>query len=128
MKTLLLTLALMLCPWFVSAQELPDTPQPQQTITNRGFFAFRGSWQDPPLRTNRQMFKSKTFILSAVGGDVAMVVACRNPRSKERWDSEVPAVFAVDGLAYLGGRFFTQSYAVAPGIYKIIHYSIAAAR
>ena len=141
MKTIVLFIfALLLCPLCVG-QALPDAPTPQPTYTDYvvhntpntpakqpGFFAFRGSWEDPPLRTNKQMFRSKTFILSQLGAATAMIIACRNPRSGEEWHSEVPAVIAVAGFSYVGGRFFTQSFAVAPGIYGVVHYSLAAAK
>lgn len=128
--------ALLILAGMAAAQELPDAPKPSGDVHNAAsklrddpkFFSFRGSWQDPPLRTNRQMFRSKTYVLSQIGGFVAMAVACRNKRSGESWGSEVPAVLLVDGMAYLGGRFFTQSYAVAPGVYEMVHYSQAAAR
>ena len=157
MKTLLLAFALTFCP-MVYGQALPDAPsqttcvnkgKPCPEIVHKligqyppkpevytsvrtgppaKFFTFRGSWEDPPLRTNKEMFKSKTFVLSQLGAVTAMIVACRNPRSHEEWHSEVPAVIFMSGFSYLGGRFFTQSFAVAPGVYGIIHYSIAAAK
>jgi len=108
--------------------QLPEAPQPQPGPKHITFWTFRKSWQDPPLRTNKQMFRSKTFLLSTIGGAAAMIVACRNKRSGEDFASEVPAVIGIDALAYLGGRYFTQSYAVAPGVYEMIHYSISAAK
>jgi hypothetical protein len=125
MKTLLLTFATLLCP-MVYGQALPDAPEPQPKPAS--FFTFRKSWQDPPLRTNKQFFKSKTFWLSQAGAAAALVIACRNPRSHEHWDSELPAFAGVFGMSYLGGRFFTQSFAVGPGVYEIVHYSVAAAK
>jgi len=114
--------------------QVPDAPQPQPKTWEQAkghsatFLTFRGHWQDPPLRTNKQMFHSKTFLLSTVGGAAAMIVACHNKRSGEDFASEVPAVIGVDALAYLGGRYFTQSYAVGPGIYQMVHYSISATK
>lgn len=104
--------------------QLPDNPSPQPKPAS--FLSFRSSWEAPPLRTNREMFHSKLFIASQAGGALAMIFACRNPRSHENWASEVPAVVAVGSLSYLSGRFFTQPLAVAPGLYEIVHYARAA--
>jgi hypothetical protein len=106
--------------------QMPDAPQPQPSAKHVTFWTFRKSWQDPPLRSNKQMLTSKPFLLSTIGGAAAMIVACRNKRSGEDWHSEVPAVIGVDAIAFLSGKYFTQSYAVAPGAYQIVHYSIAA--
>lgn len=92
------------------------------------FFSFRKRWQDSPLRTNAQMFHSKVYLASVIGGAVAMVVACRNPRSGEDWGSEVPAVLGVDAMSFFAGRLFTMPFAVAPGAWEMIHYSRAATK
>jgi len=55
-------------------------------------------------------------------------VACRNKRSREHWDSEVPAIGALVGMDYLQFRFIGGPNAVAPAIYEMIHYGIASTR
>lgn len=131
---------------------LPDSPQPQYDHTEyvgdslptscaagcdignpalhrpANFFTFRKSWQDPPIRSNKQVFKSPVFLLSQSAMVLSMVVACRNKRSGETWGSEVPAVGAVFGLDYLSDRFFSEYFAVGPATYATIHYSRAATR
>ena len=57
-----------------------------------------------------------------------MIVACRNKRSREHWDSEAPAVGALLGLDYLQFRFIGGPNAVAPAIYEMIHYGMASTR
>ena len=47
------------------------------------FWTYR-SWQEPPLRTNKEVFRSKLFVATHVGGAIAMIVACRNNRSREK--------------------------------------------
>ena len=91
------------------------------------FWTYRG-WQEPPLRTNKEVFRSKLFLATHVGGAIAMIVACRNPRSREKWHSEVPAVGAMLGIDYLQFRFVGGPNAIGPAIYQMIHYGIAATR
>jgi len=103
------------------------TPQTEQDSSSVHFWTYRG-WQDPPLRTNKQVFHSKIFLAAHVGGAVAMIVACRSPRSGESWGSEVPAVTALFGMDYLQFRFVGGPNAMAPAIYEMIHYSRASTR
>ena len=72
---------------------------PQRTVH---FFTFRGSWQDPPLRTNQQVAKSKLFWLANGAGWATAIIACRNSRSNETWGSEMPAMAGASALSYLG--------------------------
>lgn len=91
------------------------------------FWTYRG-WQDPPLRNNKEVFRSKVFVAAHVGGAIAMIIACRTKNSGESWGSEVPAVAAMFGMDYLQFRFVGGPNAVAPAIYEMIHYSQASAR
>jgi hypothetical protein len=91
------------------------------------FWTYRG-WQEPPLRTNKEVFRSKLFIATHVGGAIAMIVACRNKRSREEWHSEAPAVAAMLGMDYVQFRFVGGPNAIGPPIYEMIHYGIAATR
>jgi hypothetical protein len=108
---------------------LPDsaTPQPERDPSSVHFWTYRGL-EDPPLRTNKQVFHSKIFLAAHIGGAVAMIVACRSPHSREDWGSEVPAVAALFGMDYLQYRFVGAPNAVAPAIYEMIHYSRASTR
>lgn len=45
-----------------------------------------------------------------------MIVACRNPRSREEWHSEVPAFAAMFGLDYSQFRFIGGPNAIGPGL------------
>jgi hypothetical protein len=91
------------------------------------FWTYRG-WQDPPLRTNKQVFRSKLFLATHIGGAIAMIVACHTKNSGEDWASEVPAVAGIFGLDYLQFRFVGAPNAIGPPIYEMIHYGLASAR
>jgi hypothetical protein len=91
------------------------------------FWTYRG-FQDPPLRTNKEVFRSKLFLAAHIGGAIAMIVACRTKNSKEDWGSEVPAVAGLFGMDYLQFRFIGGPNAVAPGVYEMIHYGLASTR
>lgn len=108
---------------------LPEskTPQPARDPSSVHFWTYRG-WQEPPLRTNKQVFHSKIFLVAHVGGAAAMIVACHSRRSGENWDSEAPAVAALFGMDYLQFHFVGAPNAVAPPIYEMIHYSRASTR
>ena len=91
------------------------------------FWTYRGL-DDPPLRTNKQVFRSKLFVGAHIGGAIAMIVACRNKNSREKWHSEVPAVAAMFGMDYLQFRFVGGPNAIGAPIYEMIHYSRAATK
>jgi hypothetical protein len=92
------------------------------------FWTYRSSWQDPPLRTNREVFRSKLFVGLHLAGAVAMVTACMRKGSGESWGSEAPAVAALFGMDYLQFRFIGGPNAVGAPIYQMIHYSLSMAR
>jgi hypothetical protein len=101
--------------------------QSQRPPSSVHFWTYRG-WQEPPLRTNKQVFHSKVFLATHVGGAIAMIVACRTKTSKEDWGSEVPAVAAMFGMDYLQFRLVGGPNAIAPAVYEMIHYGRASAR
>ena len=86
------------------------------------FWTYRG-FEDPPLRTNKQVFRSKLFIATHIGGLISMMVACRTKRSKEEWGSAAPAVAALFGMDYLQFRFVGGPNAIASAVYEMIYYS-----
>ena len=98
---------------------------PQRTVH---FFTFRGSWQDSPLRTNKQVAKSKLFWLANGAGWATAIIACRNSRSNETWGSEMPAMAGASALSYLGFRFFSGGFMLGPPLYAAAHYSYASTR
>lgn len=107
-----------------AAQEFVENPQPRkepaQTAT---FWTFRQSWQDPPLRTNRQVFRSKTFWLLHGAYAASVIVDIKHTHgARESWGSELPAIPAIMGMDYLMDRFFTRAMAVEAPIYGIQHY------
>lgn len=102
----------------------PIEPAPPKPA---GFWTFRSSWEQPPLRSNRKTFDKK-FILLHAGAAIAMVVACRDRSSQEDWASEVPAVAGVTALDYVASRFFTEAFSVEAPVYAIVHYSRSASR
>jgi len=91
------------------------------------FWTYRG-WQDPPLRTNKQVFRSKAFLAAHIGGAIAMIVACRTKNSGENWGSDVPAVAAIFGMDYMQFRFVGGPNAVGAPVYEMIRYGLASAR
>jgi hypothetical protein len=101
--------------------------QPERDPSSVHFWTYRG-WQDPPLRTNREVFHSKVFLASHIGGAIAMIVACRTKNSGETWGSEGPAVAGIFGLDYIQFRFVGGPNAVGSPIYEMIHYGLASAR
>jgi hypothetical protein len=113
--------------WAVSPLRESATPQTERDPSSVHFWTYRG-WQDPPLRTNKQVFHSRIFLAAHVGGAVAMIVAWRSTHSGESLGSEVPAVTALFGMDYLQFRFVDGPNAIGPAIYEMIHYSRASTR
>lgn len=103
---------------------MPQTPRDPSSVH---FWTYRG-WQESPLRTNKQVFHSKIFVATHVGGAIAMIVACRTRNSREDWGSEVPAVAGMFGMDYLQFRFVGGPNGVGPAIYEMIHYGRASTR
>jgi len=101
--------------------------QPARDPSSVHFWTYRG-WQDPPLRTNKQVFRSKAFLAAHIAGAIAMIVACRTKNSGEDWGSEVPAVAGIFGMDYLQFRFVGGPNAIGAPIYEMIHYGLASAR
>ena len=116
--------------------QLPDAPSATQSPKpttweaykgkKANFATFRYKSTDPLLRSNKQVFKSPTFLLAQGAMILAMVAACRNPRSGEDWSSEAPAVGAVLAMDYLSFRVFGGLYATGPASYATWHYAKAA--
>lgn len=146
LSTLFVILATAASCWAQSPPEvaaiLPDAPEPQpyvvasqptptaMTRPTAGFFTFRKSPNDPPLRTVRQTLGSKSILISHALGFAAMAVACsRHKTSGEEWGSEVPGMAGMAALDLLvSDRFFSRSFAVFPMGYMVFHYTKAALR
>ena len=105
---------------------LPESnePQPERDPSTVHFYTYRG-FNEPPLRNNKQVFRSKLFVGAHIGGAIAMVMACRNKRSGEAWHSEVPAVAALFGMDYLQFRFIGGPNAIGAPVYEMIKYGRA---
>ena len=89
-------------------------PQPPRDPSTVHFPTYR-RWQDPPLRTNKQVFHSIIFLGTHAGGAIAMGVACSSKHSGESWGDAVPAASALFGLDYLQYRYIGAPNAlVAP--------------
>ena len=106
---------------------LPELREPERGAASVHFWTYRGL-QDPPLRNNKEVFRSKLFLAAHVGGAVAMIVACRAKNSGEHWGSEVPAVAGIFGMDYLQFRFVGGPNAIGAPIYEMIHYGHASTR
>ena len=106
--------------------ESPEANQRRDPATVR-FWTYRNP-QDPPLRNNKEVFRSKLFVASHVGGAVAMIMACRARNSGETWGSDVPAVAAIFGMDYLQFRFIGGPNAIGPPVYEMIHFGRASTR
>jgi len=103
-----------------AAAQMPDAPQPQPKPVH--VYTFRKSWQDPPLRTNRQVFRSKLFWISEGTSFAAVAIACSRKNSGEQWHSELPAWGAQVGFYYIGSRFFDELYGIGGAAYQTSHY------
>jgi hypothetical protein len=106
--------------------ELTETNQRRSPATVR-FWTYRDP-QDPPLRNNKEVFRSKLFVAAHFGGAVAMIMACRARNSGESWGSDVSAVAAVFGMDYLQFRFIGGPNAIGPAVYEMIHFGRASRR
>ena len=108
---------------------LPESrePQPERDPSTVHFWTYRGP-DKPPLRNNRQVFRSKLFLGAHIGGAVAMVVACRTKNSGYDWKNQAPAVGAIFGLDYLQFRFIGGPNAIGPPVYEMIRYSKASTK
>ena len=111
---------------YPSLPESTKTNQRRDPATVR-FWTYRDP-QDPPLRNNKEVFRSKLFVASHVGGVVAMIIACRARNSGESWGSDVPAVAAIFGMDYLQFRFIGGPNAIGPAVYEMIHFGRASTR
>jgi hypothetical protein len=100
--------------------QFPETPQPQPKPVH--VYTFRTSWQNPPLRTNKQVFKSKYFWISEITSFGAMAIACSRKDTHEHWDSELPAWGAQVGLYYLASRYIDEIYGIGGAAYQTGHY------
>ena len=122
--SLLLVLLLTSGAW----AQLPDAPQPQHETWKEfsgkqaTFFTFRKSYQDPPLRTNRQAFSKKFIILHAMLWTSLIVDVKHTHGARETWDSEVPAMLGVTGMDYVMTRYFTEAYSVEGPAWGTTHY------
>ena len=112
--------------------QYPPLPESKESSVERDpstvhFWTYRG-FGEPPLRKNKQVFRSKLFIGAHIGGAIAMVMACRNKRSGEAWHSEVPAVAALFGMDYLQFRFIGGPNAIGAPVYEMIKYGRASTK
>jgi len=112
--------------------QYPPLPETERSETQLAparvhFWTYRGG-QDPPLRSNREVFHSKLFLAAHIGGAIAFSVACRTKNSGETWRQGVPAVAAIFGMDYLQFRFVGGPNAIGPPVYEMIHYGLASVR
>ncbi len=108
---------------------LPESrePQPARDPSTVHFWTYRGV-DEPSLRNNKQVFRSKLFIGAHIGGAIAMIVACRTNAHEEEWHSEAPAVGALFAMDYLQFRFIGGPNAMVGPVYEMIHYGLASTR
>ncbi len=103
--------------------QINDAPQPAPAEKHVTFWTFRKGPDAAPLRTNRQVLFSKTFL--ALNGALAASLIVDHHvthNAREHYDSELPAVAGVIGLDYVADRFFSRVISVGPPVYGIIHY------
>jgi hypothetical protein len=109
----------------------PSLPEPETQLerdpSSVHFWTYRGA-HDAPLRGNREVFRSKLFLTTHVGGAIAMIVACRNQNSGYGWRSQVPAVGVIFGMDYLQFRFVGGPNAIGPPVYEMIRYGLSSTR
>lgn len=99
----------------------PDIPLPNRTEA-ANFFTFR-TFNQPVLRTNRQVFHSKTFILLNAGYAASVIADVKYTHGvRETARSEYPVIPAIIGLDYCMDRFMSRSFSVEAPVYGMIHY------
>jgi hypothetical protein len=129
---------------FCAAQELPDTPQPSTTCVDHGkpcpewlhkligqypptpyaplpprtepakFLTFR-TFNQPVLRTNKQVMKSPVFMISQT---VLMLTII--PHGKSRWHVEPIEASGLCAFDYMSDRLFSESFSIGPPLYAAI--------
>lgn len=111
--------------------QYPPLPQSEPLLkrdpSTVHFWTYR-AWNEPSLRTNKEVFRSKLFITAHVGGAIAMAVACRNKNSGYSWGEQVPAVSALFAIDYLQFRFVGGPNAIAAPVYEMIKYGRASTK
>jgi len=122
------------CPRWVHELigQYPPSQEPGEFETPRDphsvrFWTYRGT-QDPPLRTNREVFHSKIFLASHIGGAIAMIVASRTRNSGEHWRSATPVVAGLFAMDYVQFRFVGAPNGIAAPVCEMIHYSRASSK
>jgi hypothetical protein len=108
---------------------LPESQSNQfpRNLSSVHFWTYRAA-DEPPLRTNKQVFCSKVFVATHVGGAIAMIMASRTRGSGYGWRSQAPAVGAIFGLDYLQFCYIGGPNAIGPPIYEMVHYGLASTR
>lgn len=105
----------------------PHAKQLQRDPASVHFWTYRSA-DEPALRSNKQVFRSKLFIATHVGGAIAMVMACRTRSSGYDCGSQATAVGAIFGLDYLQFRYVGGPNAIGAPIYEMAHYSLASTK
>lgn len=108
---------------------LPEsqTNQPLRDPASVHFWTYR-CLDEPPLRTNKQVFRSKLFVATHAGGAIAMAMACHTKNSGLDCGSQAAAVSAIFGLDYLQFRYVGGPNAIGPPIYEMVHYGLASTK
>lgn len=101
--------------------------QPPRDPSSVHFWTYRG-WEEPPLRTNKEVFRSKLFLATHLGGAIAMGVASHTRNSGQTWGQGVPAVAVIFGMDYLQFRYVGGPNAIAPPVYEMVHYGLASTK
>jgi hypothetical protein len=106
--------------------QYPPAPLPALTgvrSTPAGFWTFR-TWKEPDLRTTKQVFTSKTFIiLHAAFAAAVFVDIAHTHGAREKFHSELPVIPAFIGWDFLMDKYVSRSYSVEAPIYGIFHYT-----
>lgn len=91
------------------------------------FWTYRSSEQSP-LRSNHEVFRSKLFDATHIGGAIAMAFACHSRNPGESCGSGAIVVGALFGMDYLQFRFVGGPNAIGAPIYEMIHYARVSTR
>lgn len=115
------------CPEWVHKLIGQYPPSPYIALPTRqeaaGFWTMR-SFNDAPLRTNKQILKSKSFWgLNSAFAAVVIYDVRHTHGVRESAGSEYPVIPAVIALDYLMDRFVSRSLSVEAPVYGIIHYT-----
>jgi len=110
----------------LGACDMPDAPQPQpvKAVAPRAkFLSYRKSWQDAPLRTNKQVLSDWTFLVPVGSCAAAMTTdVLVTHGAREQFHSEAPVVLAIAGFSFISHKYLWAPFTGGMTSYCVQHY------